>query len=236
MGKHKCLFRHCLSVLKNILVSAFVHDILCSVEKALFITFEGIDGSGKSTQVRLLADYLKNKGYQVYITREPGGTPLAEGLRDILLDKETGVLSPLSELFLYLASRREHLDKIIRPHLNKGIIVISDRFVDSSVAYQGSGRGIDLSKVDELNMLATDGQYPDITFLLDLEPEEAMARFSGERHLDRLESEGIGFLKKIREGYLWIAKTYPRRVRKIDAAMPEGPIFDEIVSMIDELL
>ncbi len=206
------------------------------MEKALFITFEGIDGSGKSTQVRLLADYLKEKGYNVYITREPGGTPLAEGLRDILLDKETGFLSPLSELFLYLASRREHLDKIIRPHLDKGIIVISDRFVDSSVAYQGSGRGLDMAKVDELNMLATDGQYPDITFLLDLEPEEALSRFSGDRHLDRLESEGAGFLKKIREGYLWISENYPRRVKKINALLTMEAIHSVICEQVNELL
>ena len=205
------------------------------MKKARFITFEGIDGSGKSTQVKLLAEYLESKGYSVYITREPGGTPLAEGLRDILLDHETGYLSPLSELFLYLASRREHLDKIIRPNLEKGTIVISDRFTDSSVAYQGSGRGISLKQVDDLNMIATDGQYPDMTILLDLEPEKALARFSGDRHLDRLESEGVEFLRKIRNGYLWIAQNYPQRVRAIDATLSIEEIQKWITIQIDEL-
>ncbi|MFP4459481.1 MAG: dTMP kinase [Candidatus Zixiibacteriota bacterium] len=204
------------------------------MEKTLFITFEGIDGSGKSTQVKLLKKFLEKEGFTTYTTREPGGTPLAEGLRKVLLDNSTGVLSPYSELFLYLASRREHLDKIILPELEDGNIVISDRFVDSSVAYQGSGRGIDLAKVDELNFLATDGNYPDITFLLDICPNESFKRVQSERGkpLDRLENEGVKFLEKIRNGYIWISEQYPKRIKVIDATLPKEKIFEIIKNHI----
>lgn len=213
-------------------------DYINIVEKALFITFEGIDGSGKSTQVKLLRDFLENKGLKSYITREPGGTPLAEGIRNILLANETGDLSPFSELFLYLACRREHLDRIIMPKLLAGQIVISDRFVDSSVAYQGSGRGIDLAIVDKLNRLATDNNYPDITFLMDICPKKSFERVSAKREkpLDRLENEGVEFLEKIRKGYLWIAEQYPERVKVIDAELPIEVIFKKIEEHIETLL
>ena len=205
------------------------------MKRAPFITFEGIDGSGKSTQVKLLAQYLRENGTDVYITREPGGTPLAESLRNILLDTKTGHLSPLSELFLYLASRREHLDKIILPKLEEKITVISDRFADSSVAYQGLGRGISPVKVDELNKLATDSNYPDITFLLDIDPHDGLERLNCQRSqpLDRLESEGIDFLAKIRKGYLWIAEREPQRVIVIDAKLSIKEIANIIRKHVD---
>ncbi len=175
-------------------------------KKGIFIVFEGPEGSGKTTQIKLLAKYFKKRRYKFVLTREPGGTKVAEKVRKIILT--TGnIISPLTELLLYESSRSQHVDEIIKPNLEKGKIVISDRFSDASIAYQGYGRGIDIKLVEQLNNIATYGIKPDITILLDISVEEGLSRIQNNRKkIDRLEQEKIDFHKKIRFGYLQLAK------------------------------
>jgi dTMP kinase len=175
-------------------------------KKGIFIVFEGPEGSGKTTQIKLLSKYLKKQNYDFVLTREPGGTKVAELVRKIILT--TGnTISPLTELLLYESSRAQHVDEIIKPNLEKGKIVVSDRFYDASIAYQGYGRGIDINLVKQLNNIATQGVKPDLTILLDISVEKGLARvLSGRKKVDRLEQETISFHKKIRSGYLKIAK------------------------------
>lgn len=175
-------------------------------KKGIFIVFEGPEGSGKTTQIKLLSKYLKKQNYDFVLTREPGGTKVAELVRKIILT--TGnTISPLTELLLYESSRAQHVDEIIKPNLEKGKIVVSDRFYDASIAYQGYGRGIDINLVKQLNNIAAQGVKPDLTILLDISVEKGLARvLSGRKKVDRLEQETISFHKKIRCGYLKIAK------------------------------
>jgi len=182
---------------------------------------EGIDKSGKSTQISLLVDYLKQKGYEVVQTSEPGGTKLGKKIERILLEPSTKEISGISELFLYLADRAEHVEKIIKPALEKGKIVISDRFADATIAYQGYGRGLDIPWVEELNKRATHGFLPDITFLLDISPDLAKKR-SGSERKDRIENEKTSFHQKVRQGYLEVAKRYLKRIKVDEMAVPQG--------------
>ncbi len=198
-----------------------------------FITFEGIDGSGKSTQARLLTEFLANKGIEVILTREPGGTRVAEKIRQILLDKEHFELVPRAELLLYLASRAQHTDEIIQPALNNGKWVISDRFSDSSIAYQGSARNLGTNTVHDMSLFATGGLVPDLTFFLDISVEEASRRMhSQNKILDRLESEAETFSKLVREGYLWVAKREPERFIIIDGQKPIDDVWRQIEIII----
>lgn len=177
------------------------------MKKGLFIVFEGPEGSGKSTQVKLLKDYFEKKGYKVLVTREPGGTKIAESVRKIILSPRMKI-SPLTELLLYEASRAQHTAEIIVPNLEKNKVVISDRFADASIVYQGYGRGLNIDLIKQLNNIATMGIKPDITFLLDINPEEGLTRvMSGRNRFDRLEREDIEFHRKIRNGYLSLAKS-----------------------------
>lgn len=180
----------------------------------MFISFEGIDKSGKTTQAKLLADFLLEKNYPVVLTKEPGGTLPGEKIKGIIL-KES-LITPLCELFLYLADRTQHVEKVIKPALKKGKIIISDRYADASLAYQGYGRGIPIEFIKKLNLEATGGIEPDITFLLDIEPERSFLR---EGKSDRIENENLRFYKRVREGYLEIAKLNPDRfiIIKADA-------------------
>lgn len=182
----------------------------------MFISFEGIDKSGKSTQISLLVDYLKQKGHKVVQTCEPGGTGLGEKIERILLEPSTKQISGIGELFLYLADRAEHVEKIIQPALEKGKIVISDRFTDATIAYQGYGRGLDIPWIEELNKRVTHGLLPDITFLLDISPSLAEKRSRSERK-DRIENEKISFHQKVRQGYLKLAKKYAERIKVINS-------------------
>ncbi|MEA1963678.1 MAG: dTMP kinase [Candidatus Aerophobetes bacterium] len=177
----------------------------------MFISFEGIDKSGKSTQVSLLSDYLRNKGYEVIKTCEPGGTKLGEKIKALLLHSSNKI-SEVTELFLYLADRKEHIEKVIKPALREREIVICDRFLDATVAYQGYGRGLDIAWIDKLNEITTQGILPDITFLLDIYPSLSKQR-GGED--DRIEEEKVTFYEKVRQGYLEIAKSYPKRIKVI---------------------
>ncbi len=181
----------------------------------MFITFEGIEGCGKTTQAKLLYEALVDRKYSVVFTREPGGTPAAEELRSFLLKPREERFPPFAELSVYEAARAFHVENLIKPSLKEGAVVICDRFIDSTLAYQGYGRGIDLSLVERLNQEATGGLKPDLTVLLDLPVEEAFRRIS-ERQKDRMESESLKFHRKVREGFLEIARREPERFLIVD--------------------
>lgn len=198
------------------------------MSKGLFITFEGADGCGKTTQLNLLRDYLTNKGYEVLVTREPGAKGLGERLRDILLNYD-GEVSDRCESFLFLADRAQHIDTIVNPSLNQGKIILCDRHTDSTVAYQGYGRGLDIEQINKLNNIATDGLKPDLTFVFDVDIETSMSRVGGEK--DRMESSGNEFFNKVRNGYLQIAKNEPQRVKVIDAKLPIESVFEQVLSV-----
>lgn len=200
------------------------------MKKGLFITFEGADGCGKTTQMNLLAKYLKNQGCEVVLTREPGGKGLGEKIREILLNYD-GEVSDRCESFLFLADRAQNIDTIVNPAVNSGKIVLCDRHTDSSVAYQGYGRGLDIDRINMLNNLATNGRKPDLTFVFDIGTETSMKRVGKEK--DRMESAGLEFHKKVRNGYLEIAKKEPERIKVIDATKSIEEIHQEVLSYLD---
>lgn len=201
----------------------------------MFITFEGIDFCGKSTQVKLLKDYFKSKNREVVVIREPGGTTVSEIIRDILLDKKNSELSIESEIFLFSASRSQLVKEKILPLLKSGVIVISDRFHDSTTAYQGYGRGISLEAVEQINKLAIQGAKPDLTFFIDITVEEAESRklkLSEGKSLDRIELSKEDFFIKVRNGYLQIAEQ-ESRFRVINGMRPIETIHKNIVNEIE---
>jgi dTMP kinase len=184
----------------------------------MFITLEGPDGSGKSTQALLLIRFLKKAGYQVLHTREPGGDRVAESIRRLLLSPRNKIV-PETELFLYWASRAQHVQQIINPALARGVIVVCERFSDATVAYQGYGRGIDLKLIKSMNKLAADGLTPDLTFLLDIQPAKGLKKVLEAKGVkDRFELEKLSFHQRVRRGYLAIAAQEPRRVIKISGS------------------
>jgi dTMP kinase len=189
-----------------------------------FITFEGIEGCGKTTQLRLLARRLEAAGHAVTVTREPGGCPVADQIRNILLDAENHAITPLTELLLYAAARSQHMSEVVTPALEAGGIVLCDRFTDATIAYQGYGRQLDLAAIDKLNQLATGGMRPDLTVLLDCPTETGLKRAisrinsaSGARE-ERFELESLQFHQRVRDGYLRLAQQEPERFVIIDAA------------------
>ncbi len=187
------------------------------MSSGLFITVEGTDGSGKSTQIKLMKQYLEDRGYEVVLTREPGGTHISEKIRDLVLDKENTDIKPITELILYAASRAQHVSQLIKPSLEAGKVVICDRFVDSSYAYQGFGRNIDLMAVADINRIAVDGVVPDITFFLDIDVEIALKRRVSATEADRIEQEKLDFHKSVYEGYKKLSVLYPERIKTINA-------------------
>lgn len=204
------------------------------MNKGLFITFEGPDGSGKSTQIKYLQKYFEELGMDIVFTREPGGTAIGEKLRRIILDKNNSEMSDMTEALLYAASRAQHVHELIKPALDDNKIVICDRFIDSSIAYQGYGRNLG-DCVRTINELAIEGCMPDITFLMDLPPAIGKSRLR-EGHEDRLELEQLTFHNKVFEGYKEIAKIYPERFVLIDACRNKSEIKADIVKHVDELL
>ncbi|MFH1259048.1 MAG: dTMP kinase [Elusimicrobiota bacterium] len=186
--------------------------------RGFFITFEGIDGCGKTTQAKLLAEYLKTEGFAVLHTREPGGNNLAEKIREIVLDPEHKI-SPLAELFLYQAARSEHTELIIIPALAAGKTIICERYTDATIAYQGFGRGLPLKIIQQLNAIATKNIKPQLTILLDLRPESGLNRRMARTNqkTDRLENENIAFHRRVRQGYLRLAKSEPGRIKIFSA-------------------
>ena len=201
--------------------------------KGLFITFEGADGCGKTTQINLLNEYLKNKNYKTIVTLEPGGSDIGKQLRQILLHHD-GFVSKRAEVFMYLADRAQHVDAVIKKGVEENKIVLCDRHIDSSVAYQGYARGGDIEQINLLNELATGGYKPHLTFVFDVDSTIAQQRVGETK--DRLEKEGLEFHKKVREGYLELAKKYPNRIKVIDSNKSIEEVFEQVKKVIDEIL
>lgn len=199
--------------------------------QGLFITFEGPDGCGKTTQMKLLAEYLEKKGEEVVLTREPGGKGLGEKVREILLNYD-GEVSDRCESFLFLADRAQNIDIIVNPAVEAGKIVLCDRHIDSTVAYQGYGRGLDIERINMLNNLATNGKKPDLTFVFDVDVETSMKRVGKEK--DRMESAGIDFHNRVRQGYLELAKQEPNRIKVINATKSIEEIHDEVINILNK--
>ncbi len=200
--------------------------------KAYFITFEGIEGAGKSTQAKMLHSFLIEKNIPSVLTREPGGTNLGKKIREILLTPTEEIFPPNAELMLYEADRNIHIHNVIKPNLRKGTNVICDRFTDSTLAYQGYARGLDLKLIENLNNIATEGLKPDITFLIDIDVKEGFERIKKEREIDRIEQESIEFHKRLREGFLKIAEKNKDRVVVINGAKSKEEIFSEIIKVL----
>jgi dTMP kinase len=204
------------------------------VAHGIFITLEGMEGSGKTTQAELLRDLLVRNGHKVVVTREPGGSPIGEKIREILLDKSNEEMAALTELLLYEASRCQHVHEVIRPALEAGKVVICDRFYDASTAYQGYARGIDIETVKNLNLVATEGQKADLTIVLDLPVVDGLRRLG--QNLDRIEGETIGFHEKVRQGYLDLAKSEPERFTIIDATGSVETTFDKVKTIVEKII
>lgn len=207
----------------------------------VFITIEGPDGSGKSTQVRLLAAHLQQQGLPVVVTREPGGTELAEKIRGLLLEISNEAVTPVTEALLYAASRAQHVEHLIKPALARGAVVVSDRFVDSSIAYQGFGRGLGAELVWRINEPALSGILPHLTIVLDIDPGAGLKRLAQRSQesrigLDRLEREALDFHRRVREGFLQVARQFPQRVTVLDAAAPVEEVHRQIVALVSRVL
>ena len=202
------------------------------MKKGLFITFEGADGCGKTTQIKLLQEYLQYRGYEVVLTREPGCAGLGQKIRDLLLNYD-GEVSPVCESFLFLADRAQNVDVIVKRNVDLGRIVISDRHTDSSLAYQGYGRELDVEKIDMLNNIATSGLKPDLTFVFDIDVETSMERIGKEK--DRMESSGKEFFERVRQGYLKIAQKEPNRIKVINAVDSVENIHSKVVNLFVQL-
>ena len=203
------------------------------MKKGYFISFEGMDGSGKSTQIARLKSYLEKRGFQVVLTREPGGTQLGEKIRRIILDPVNRDMSDLAEAMLYAASRAQHVDELIKPAVDSGKIVICDRFLDSSIAYQGYGRGLG-DCVDVINRYAVGDYIPDLTFLMKVKPHVSTERIKGRRK-DRIEMEADSFHQAVYDGYERLQRKYPQRIVAIDAARTIDQIQQEIIRHMEEL-
>lgn len=211
--------------------------------KGIFITFEGIEGCGKTTQIRLLADHLRQKGRDVTLTREPGGSLIGDKIRAILLNPVHEGMTSVTELLLYAAARNQHIEEVIRPAIKKGGVVLCDRYADATAAYQGAARKIAPKIISEVHRIATGGLMPDITILLDCPPEEGLARARERNETDtvsqgedRFEREGLKFHRRVRKGYLKIAKKEPRRVFVVDATKSSHEMHSKIVQIIEKKL
>jgi len=202
--------------------------------KGLLVTFEGVDGSGKSTQASLAKDYLVSRGFDVRLLREPGGTVVGERIRSILLDAAHGDMTPRAELFLYLAARAQITGAVILPALEAGGVVVMDRFIDSTTAYQGFARGLGMETAVYLNRIATGGLNPDLTIVVDTDPETCMSRIGRTR--DRLESEGLVFMEKVREGFLRLRELEPDRVKVVDGNRDVDAVFGDVRSLVEGVL
>jgi len=207
-----------------------------------FITFEGIEGCGKSTQIRLLGEHLESKGYRVVLTREPGGCPISDKIRSILLDAENREMRPLTELLLYAAARAQHLAEVIQPALDAGCIVLCDRFTDATIAYQSFGRGIERETIDLLNTLACQSLHPDLTILIDCDPEVGLGRArqrieaaSGPRE-ERFELESLEFHRRVRDGYLSLELEEPQRFLRVNGDGAIAGIAAMIAGLVEQRL
>jgi len=202
-------------------------------KKGLFITFEGADGSGKSTQLKMAAEFLNTKGFEVVSTRDPGGTPLGLKIREILLHHD-GKIADKCELFLYLADRAQHIDEKIIPALEEGKVVLCDRYVDSTLAYQGYARGIDMQEILMLNNLVAKNLMPDLTFVFDVSSEVADKRVGSTK--DRLESEAKEFHQNVRHGFLDLAKKFPDRIKVLDSNQKIENVHTDVIKILENFL
>lgn len=200
--------------------------------RGYFITFEGPDGSGKSTQIKLIKEYFEKKGFDLIITREPGGTRISEKIRDIILDNDHTEMDYIAEALLYAAARAQHVSQLIKPALEEGKVVICDRFVDSSFVYQGEGRGLGKC-VKEINDIAIRGCMPDVTFLFKIDPEIGNMRI---KNKNRLDMEKIDYHRIVYNAYLKLEKEYPDRIKGIDAGRSIDEIHEEIKEYLEKLL
>ncbi len=206
------------------------------MSRGIFITMEGPDGSGKSTQISRLKEYLEKEGYNVLITREPGGTVISEAIREIILNKDFTEMSPVTEMLLYASARAQLIAEVVGPAIDSGTAVISDRFVDSSLVYQGMARGLGVDTVYEINKVAIGDYMPDVTFMLDLPAEVGISRKKDQKELDRMELESLEFHKKVAEGYRSLATKFPDRIKTIDATLPIDEICGIIKGEVKQLL
>lgn len=204
----------------------------------MFITFEGGEGSGKTTCIKRVVKKLEDEGHQVVLTREPGGTPISEEIRNVILDKKNTDMDPRTEALLYAASRRQHIVQKIIPSIKEGKIVISDRFLDSSLAYQGGARKLGIDKIYEINQYATDGLEPDITFFFDIEPEEGLRRIAANagREVNRLDVEKLSFHHKVRNSFIELSKRFPKRFVVIDASKDPEHVYLDVIREIEKRL
>ncbi|HET8691582.1 MAG TPA: dTMP kinase [Steroidobacteraceae bacterium] len=205
--------------------------------RGTFVTFEGMEGVGKSTQIARAADHLRGRGIEPLVTREPGGTALAEKLRALVLEPGQGVVSPTAELLIMFAARASHVAEVIRPAVAEGRVVLCDRFTDATEAYQGGGRGMSHAWIRELARIAHPRLAPDLTILLDAPPELALSRLQGRGPArDRIEGEGAAFFERVREAYLAIAQREPARVRVVDATRGADVVAGDVAALLDERL
>ncbi|HEX9700244.1 MAG TPA: dTMP kinase [Acidobacteriota bacterium] len=202
--------------------------------RGLLISVEGVEGSGKSTHCRLLGQWLTARGLEVVLTSEPDGTPLGSAIR-ALFEQDGMPPTPLTQTFLFMAARQQHIAEVIRPALARGAVVVSDRYADATLAYQGFGGGMELETIRDLNALATGGVMPDLTILLDLDPAEGIRRIS-DRPLDAFEKMDMGFHRRVREGYLEIAHAEKNRVVVLSAAQPKDALHAAVVRAVEGLL
>ncbi len=202
----------------------------------LFITMEGTDGAGKTTQINMLRDYLENKGYSVICVREPGGTAIGEKIREIIIDKNNAEMCQMTEAMLYAAARAQLVNEVIMPALKDGSIVISDRFLDSSLVYQGYARGMGERRIRNLNRYAVEDLEPDITFFLRLKPEDGLKRKRAQAELDRIESEHFNFHQRVYDGYVSLARRNKKRIKMLDALKDAQELHAIILKEIETLL
>lgn len=208
------------------------------MKKGIFITIEGPDGSGKTTILQMLAQNLVNEGYDVVATREPGGIEIAEQIRRVILDPENTAMDPRTEALLYAAARRQHLAEKVKPALEKGKIVLCDRFVDSSLAYQGFARGLGIDEVYSINQFAIENMMPEMTLYFDVAPEIGLERINKNkgREVNRLDLEKLEFHQKVREGYLILADRFSERIVKVDASKDLNAVYEQAEAQIKELI
>lgn len=208
------------------------------MKQGLFITVEGPEGAGKSTIIKKMADELTEKGRDVILTREPGGITIAEEIREVILDPKNTAMDERTEALLYAAARRQHLAEKVIPSLDKGSIVLCDRFLDSSLAYQGHARGIGMEEVYSINKFAIGDTMPDITLYFDVEPEIGLERISAHkgREVNRLDLETIDFHERVREGYLMLLEKFPERIKKIDASASFDEVYQNALELIEKYI
>ena len=205
--------------------------------KGYFITFEGTEGSGKTTVIEKVEQYYIEKGYNVIRTREPGGSKIAEDIRNVILDVNNTNMDSITEAMLYAASRRQHLVEKVIPYLEKGYIVLCDRFIDSSLAYQGHARALGIDKVYQLNLIATNGLLPDATIYIDVRPEVGLSRIkSNNREQNRLDLEKLSFHEKVYEGYYLVSQMFKERFKVINGEQEREKVFNDTIEVLDELI